>query len=136
MIWMSEERRRVDFNAPASLVERADEVAELLGVSRTRLLVDALETELDARTDGDRFRRRVREAFYEGRISPETVETVLGREEATRLRLLRSAVDRRPPVPDEHPERPADDAYYEGSIPAFEPAAETHDGSGDEDPGV
>jgi hypothetical protein len=39
---MAEEKTRVDFNAPASLVEQADAIADLLGVSRTQLLVDAL----------------------------------------------------------------------------------------------
>jgi len=37
-------KTRVDFNAPRSLVERADSVVEIL-TSRTRLLIDALEDE-------------------------------------------------------------------------------------------
>jgi len=40
-------KTRVDFNAPRSLVERADSVVEILDISRTRLLIDALEDELE-----------------------------------------------------------------------------------------
>ena len=53
-----EEKTRVDFNAPTSLVERADSVIEILDISRTRLLIDALEDDLPRD-----------EAFYDGEIS-------------------------------------------------------------------
>ena len=36
---MAEEKTRVDFNAPKSLVERADSVIEILDISRTWLLM-------------------------------------------------------------------------------------------------
>jgi hypothetical protein len=45
---MAEEKTRIDLNAPKSLVERADSVVEILDISRTRLLIDALEDEVEA----------------------------------------------------------------------------------------
>lgn len=57
-ISVSDKKPRVDFNAPASLVERADSVSDLLDVSRIRILVEALETKLDDVTDDETFRKR------------------------------------------------------------------------------
>lgn len=111
---MSEEKTRVDFNAPASLVERADTAADVLGVSRTRLLIDALRDELDDLVGDEGFRQRLRTAYYDGRVGFETVESLLGREEAARLRLLRESLDERPPephVPDEG--LPSPEAFYD-----------------------
>jgi plasmid stabilization system protein ParE len=117
---MAERRTRVDFNAPESLVERADAVAEVLGVSRTRLLIDALEDELADLADDEEFRRRLSDAYYEGRAEFETVAAVLGREEATRMRLLRESFDRS--LPDSRSERqPDDDAFYDGEVRTWTP---------------
>jgi predicted transcriptional regulator len=44
---MSEEKTRVEFDAPKSLVERVDTVAAVLDIPRTRLLIDAPENKLD-----------------------------------------------------------------------------------------
>jgi len=97
---MAEEKTRVDFNAPRSLVERADSVVEILDISRTRLLIDALEDELEEMMATDEeFRRRLSDAYYDGRIGYDTVEAVLGREEALRMKLLRESIDRTPPEP-------------------------------------
>jgi len=83
-------KTRVDFNAPRSLVERADSVVEILDISRTRLLIDALEDELEELATDEEFRRRLSDAYYDGRIGYDTVEAVLGREEALRMKLLRN----------------------------------------------
>jgi len=50
--------------------------------SRTRLLIDALEDELEELATDEEFRRRLSDAYYDGRIGYDTVEAVLGREEA------------------------------------------------------
>jgi hypothetical protein len=113
---MAEEKTRVDFNAPKSLVERADSVVEILDISRTRLLIDALEDELEDRTTDEEFRRRVVDAYYDGRVEYDTVEAILGREEAMRLKLLRESIDRTPAVPELEDELPSDDAFYDGEI--------------------
>jgi hypothetical protein len=113
---MAEEKTRVDFNAPESLVERADSVVEILDISRTRLLIDALEDELEALATDEEFRRRLSDAYYDGRIDYDTVEAILGREEAMRMKLLRASIDRVPAIPQLEDDLPSDDAFYDGKI--------------------
>jgi predicted transcriptional regulator len=117
MARMAEERTRVDFNAPRSLVERADTVAELLDISRTQLLVEALRDELDARLSDTQFQREIKQAYYDGRIEFETVETALGTEEALRVKLLRESITRDAPEPHLEGDLPPQDAFYEGDEP-------------------
>ncbi|MFC5133791.1 MULTISPECIES: hypothetical protein [Haloferacaceae] len=116
---MAEEKTRVDFNAPKSLIERADSVVEVLDVSRTRLLIDALEDELKELANDEEFRRRLGDAYYDGRVEYDTVETVLGREEALRMKLLRESIDRTPPMPQLEDDLPSDDVFYDGDVPEW-----------------
>ena len=113
---MTEEKTRVDFNAPKSLVERADSVVEILDISRTRLLIDALEDELETLAADEEFRRRLSDAHYDGRVDYETVEAILGREEAMRMKLLRASIDQAPAIPQLEDDLPSDDAFYDGEI--------------------
>jgi hypothetical protein len=119
---MAEEKTRVDFNAPASLVERADSVVEVLDISRTRLLITALEDELEELANDEAFRRRLGDAYYNDRIEYQTVEAILGREEAMRMKLLRQSIDRTPPEPQLDGELPSDEAFYEGDVPEWMPS--------------
>lgn len=116
---MAEEKTRVDFNAPKSLVERADSVVEILDISRTRLLIDALEDELEELAQDEEFRRRLSDAYYADRIDYDTVEAVLGREEALRMKLLRASIDRTPAEPELEDSLPSDDSFYDGDIPEW-----------------
>ncbi|XGI82771.1 hypothetical protein ACEU6E_05665 [Halorutilales archaeon Cl-col2-1] len=116
---MAEEKTRVDFNAPKSLVERADSVVEVLDISRTRLLIDALEDELEELADDKEFRRRLSDAYYNDRVEYDTVEEILGREEALRMKLLRESIDRAPPEPRLEDSLPTDDAFYDGDVPEW-----------------
>jgi hypothetical protein len=118
---MAEEKTRVDFNAPRSLVNRADQVAEVLDISRTRLLIDALQERLGDVAEDEEFRRRLKDAFYDGRVDFGTVEAILGTEEAMRLKLLRESLDREPPEPEFDGSLPADEAFYDGDVPAWSP---------------
>ena len=113
---MAEEKTRVDFNAPKSLVERADSVVEILDTSRTRLLIDALEDELEALANDQEFRRRLSDAYYDGRVDYDTVEAILGREEAMRMKLLRESIDRTPAIPQLEDGLPSDEAFYDGGV--------------------
>ena len=113
---MAEEKTRVDFNAPTSLVERADSVVEILDTSRTRLLIDALEDELEALANDKEFRRRLSDAYYDGCADYDTVEAILGREEAMRMKLLRESIDRTPAVPQLEDDLPSDEAFYDGEV--------------------
>ena len=116
---MAEEKTRVDFNAPESLVERADSVVEILYISRTRLLIDALEDELEALATDEEFRRRLSDAYYDGRVDYDTVEAILGREEAIRMKLLRASINQTPAIPQLEDDLPSDDAFYDGEIPEW-----------------
>ena len=126
---MAEEKTRVDFNAPASIVERADNIAELLDISRTRLLIDALQDELDKVVNDEGFRSHLRDAYYDERIDFQTVQSVLGQEEAMRMKLLRASIDRDPPEPQLKAELPTDEEFYDGEVPVWrsEEAADNDD---------
>jgi hypothetical protein len=113
---MTEEKTRVDFNAPKSLVERADSVVDILDISRTRLLIDALENELEEFANDEEFRRRLSDAYYDGRVDYDTVEAILGHEEAMRLKLLRESIDRTPAIPILKDGLPSDEAFYDGEV--------------------
>jgi hypothetical protein len=113
---MAKEKTRVDFNAPKSLVERADSVVDILDISRTRLLIDALEDELEELANDEEFRRRLSDSYYNGRVDYDTAEAILGREEAMRLKLLRESIDRRPTVPVLEDGLPSDEAFYDGEV--------------------
>ena len=113
---MAEEKTRVDFNAPKSLVKRADSVVEILDISRTRLLIDALEDELEALAADEEFCRRLSDAYYDGRVDYDTVEAILGREEAMRMKLLRASIDRTPAIPQLKDDLPSDDAFYDDEV--------------------
>ena len=116
---MAEEKTRVDFNAPASIVERADIVAELLDISRTRLLIDALQDELDELVNDEGFRSHLRDAYYDEQIGFQTVKSMLGQEEAMRMKLLRASIDRDPPEPQLKAELPSNDEFYDGEVPVW-----------------
>ena len=131
---MVEKKTRVDFNAPKSLVERADSVVEILDISRTRLLIDALEDELNELAADEEFRRRLSDAYYNGRIGYDTVQAVVGREEALRMKLLRESIDRTPAESHLEDELPSDDTFYDGEIPDLTDSQSS--GSADDEPPV
>lgn len=129
---MSERKSRVDFNAPASLVAEADTVADLLDTSRTSLLVDALRARLDEIAADESFRRRLAEAYYADRVDFDAVASVLGKEEATRLRLLRQSLTREPPAPDaDDVALPSAQEFYDGDLPEWTPDEDSTDASVD-----
>lgn len=128
---MAENRTRVDFNAPESLVHQADVLADVLDISRTRLLIDALREEIDERLTDEQVQRRLRAAYYDGRVDFETVEALLGTEEAMRLQLLRASLDRDPPEPRVEPTLPASEEFYSEPPSAWTPDDEDADDDAD-----
>lgn len=110
---MSEEKTRVDFNAPVSLVEQADHVADLLDVSRTQILIDALREEISDLASDAGFQRRLRDAYYSDEVEFEIVQSILGTEEAMRMKLLRDSIDQEPPEPRLAGDLLDDDEFYE-----------------------
>lgn len=124
----ADETTRVDFNAPASLVERADTIAELRGISRTQLLTEALKSELNTVASDKVFRRRLVDAYYGGDIEFDTVESVLGTETAMRLKLLQESLDRTPPEPRLEESLPSDEEFYDGELSVWMPTEPETDG--------
>lgn len=124
---MAEEKTRVDFNAPASLVERVDTIANLLGVTRTQLLIDALRDEIDDLAADEGFQRRLRDAYYADQIEFDVVESILGTEEAMRMKLLRASLTREPPEPQMEAELPSKEEFYGGEISEWTPNEESDD---------
>lgn len=124
---MPEEKTRVDFNAPISLVDQADVVADLLEVSRTQLLIEALRDEIEELATDDGFRRMISDAYYSGEIDFETVESILGTEEAMRMKLLRASLNRDPPEPQIESELPPSVEFYDGDVPEWTPHDEADD---------
>jgi len=121
------EKTRVDFNAPSSLVERADTIADLRGVSRTQLLTEALRSEIEELATDSEFRHRMAEAYYAEEIGFDVVESVLGTEEAMRMKLLRESLDREMPEPKLEGSLPSDSEFYDGEIPEWTPDEESTD---------
>lgn len=132
MTEMAEKRTRVDFNAPESLVEQADVIADVLDTSRTRLLVDALRDEIDDRLDDRQVQRRLRAAYYDGQVDFDTVETLLGTEEAMRLQLLRASLDRDPPELQVDPTLPSRESFYSDPPREWTPPEDGEDDAGEE----
>ncbi len=122
---MSEEKTRVNFNAPASLVDQADVVADLLDVSRTQLLIEALQDEIEELATDDGFRRMISDAYYSSEIDFETVESILGTEEAMRMKLLRASLNRDPPEPQIESELPPPAEFYDGDVSEWTPNDDT-----------
>lgn len=124
-----EEKTRVDFNAPSSLVKQADFIADLLNTSRTQLLIEALRDEIAELSADEDFKRRVKQAYYSGQIDIEVLESVLGPEEASRVRLLHESVARNPPEPQADVESVPASEFYEGEIPSWDPNDDGDDGT-------
>ena len=118
---MPEEKTRVDFNAPVSLVDQADVVADLLNVSRTQLLIEALQDEIEDLATDDGFRRMIGDRYYSEEIDFGTVESILGTEEAMRMKLLRASLNRDPPEPEIEGDLPPPAEFYDGDIPEWTP---------------
>jgi hypothetical protein len=125
---VADEKTRVDFNAPSELVKQADVIANLLDTSRTQLLIEALRGEIASLTTDEEFRRRVKQAYYSGRIDVDVLESVLGSEEASRTRLLAEAVTRDPPAPRRDIEPVPESAFYDGPVPSWDPPEEDDEG--------
>jgi hypothetical protein len=111
---ITEERTRVDFNAPKPSSNAL--TASVNSLYRTRLLINALEDKLTALVDDEEFRQRLSRAYCDGRVDDDTVEAILGREEAMRLKLLRESIDQRIAILQVGDDLPSADAFYNGEV--------------------
>lgn len=114
-----DDTRRVHFNSPERLVERADAMASLLHKDRTDLLNEALREYIDETADQNSFQQLVANEYYEGRLDFESVEQLVGPEIAQRFRLLKADLDGEPI----DLEVPADTDIYDGERRTVEPTS-------------
>lgn len=122
---MSADKKRVDFNAPAHLVQQADAIAQVLDRSRTDILIEALREKVTEAANDREVKAELRRAYYEGTLSEEIVEAVLGKEEATRMRLLREGLSREPPAPNPSAEPVPAAEFFDGEIPEWTAESES-----------
>jgi hypothetical protein len=114
---MPKEKKRVDFNADESIIERADSITEVSNTTRTDFIIDAIKNEIRKRRNDEDFRQEVTDAYYDDRIDHGTVEDILGTEEATRLKLLKQSIDRTPAEPRIEGDIPSDEEFYQDETP-------------------
>lgn len=85
----SEGRKRVQFRAPSGLVDRADALAAVLDTDRTDVLVSALREYLHEAAHNDELVQEVAESYYDGEITYEQLQGLVGHEEAANFRILK-----------------------------------------------
>ena len=90
---MSGNKQRVQFRASDRLIDRADAFATALGEDRTDILVTALREYLQEATHDDALTQEIADAYYEGELSFDELETLLGPEEAANRRVLKRQLD-------------------------------------------
>lgn len=113
-----DDTRRVHFNSPQRLVERADAMAALLHKDRTDLLNEALREYVEETAAQDSFQQLVANEFYEDRLDFETVRQLVGTEAAQRFQLLKADLADEPL----ELEAPTEADVYAGDRRTVEPA--------------
>ena len=86
----SGDKKRVQFRAPAGLVERADTLAAVLETDRTDILTTALREYLRDASHDDDVTQELAGAFYDDEITFEQLKALVGHEEAANFRVLKT----------------------------------------------
>lgn len=79
----SDDSRQIHFHSPENLVDRLDAIAELFGMDRTDLLVEAIREYVQETADDETFQQRVATKYYEDELEFETVKQLVGVESAS-----------------------------------------------------
>jgi predicted transcriptional regulator len=87
------EKKRVQFRAPRSLVDRADSLAEVLDTDRTDVLIDALRDYLRSTAHDDEVKQEIADAYYDDRITFDKLADLVGHEEAANFRVLKEQLE-------------------------------------------
>lgn len=83
--------KRVQFRAPERLIDQVGLLATVQNRDRT----DVLRTYLSNANENDEVKRNLANAYYEGDISDDAVQALLGPKEAGNLRLLKEQLEDR-----------------------------------------
>lgn len=86
---MSSDKKRVQFRAPHRLIDRADALAAVRGEDRTDVLLNALRAYLKDATHDDTLKQEIAAAYYDGEITDEQLNALVGAEEAANFRVLK-----------------------------------------------
>ncbi|APX95252.1 hypothetical protein [Natronorubrum daqingense] len=87
------EKKRVEFQAPHQLVDRADTLATVFGSNRTEILVTALREYLREAAHDDELEQEIAAAYYDDEITSNQLTELVGREEAANLRVLKEQLN-------------------------------------------
>lgn len=90
---MSGKTKRVNFNFPERLVERADILGEVEQRDRTEIVVTALREYLREATADEQVVQEIAGAYYDDRIDFEELRTLVGPEKAGNFRILKRQLD-------------------------------------------
>jgi hypothetical protein len=63
----------------------------------------------------------LRDTYYNGHTDYDTFETILGCEEAIRLKFLRASIDQTSAIPELKDDLPVDDTFYDGEVVKWTP---------------
>lgn len=87
------EKKRVEFQAPHQLVDRADTLATVFGSNRTEILVTALREFLREAAHDDELEQEIAAAYYDDEVTSNQLTELVGREEAANLRVLKEQLN-------------------------------------------
>ena len=90
------EQKQVHFRAPQHIVSRVDVLSDVLGKSRTDLIIEAMNALVDEQLADDNVSRLVATAYYEDAIEFEELATLVGPREARGYRTLKRNLNREP----------------------------------------
>jgi metal-responsive CopG/Arc/MetJ family transcriptional regulator len=90
---MSADKKRVQFRAPARLIDRADSLADVFGSDRTDILIDALREYLRDAAHDNEIKQEIAGAYYDDEITFEQLKSLVGTEEAANFRVLKQQLD-------------------------------------------
>ena len=91
---MDRDKKRVEFQAPSRLVDRADALAAVLGEDRTDILVTALREYLQTAAHDDTLSQDITAAYYDDVMSFDQLKGLVGIEEAANLRVLNQQLNK------------------------------------------
>lgn len=83
------EKKRVQFRAPETLVDRADTLAAVRETDRTEVLITALRDYLHEATHSDQISQEIADAFYSDEITFGELQALVGHEEAANIHVLK-----------------------------------------------
>jgi len=93
---MTDSRERISLDLDETLLNQIDVVADIEGMERKDVIDDALHNYIEVASESEQFRQRIAEAYYDDRVGLDTVETLVGTEQARTFQLLKRDLEDEP----------------------------------------